>query len=54
MSAGEEHAVLGIAPSSNIHSSDPVTLSVPNVRFDKELFRTVEEHICRNEGRITL
>ena len=54
VSAGEEHAVLGIAPSSSIHSSDPVTLSVPNVRFDKELFRTVEEHICRNEGRITL
>ena len=54
VSAGEEHAVLGIAPSSNIHSSDSVTLSVPNVRFDKELFRTVEEHICRNEGRITL
>lgn len=54
VSAGEEHAVLGIAPSSNIHSSDPVTLSVPNVRFDKELFRPLEEHICRNEGRITL
>ena len=54
VSAGEEHAVLGTAPSSNIHSSDPVTLSVPNVRSGKELFRPFREYICRNGGRITL
>lgn len=38
VSAGEEHAVLGIAPSSNIHRSDPVTLSVPNVVSTKNSF----------------